>query len=483
MSNEVVTRRNFLNTTVRGATAAVVASQLEKLPFVGEAFRMGRAEAAPHLDYGLDWDLRPPISGLSPLIPEGHFYTQTGVPGQKGFIIFNDEAAPMWNIFQQYGGMDVWGPPVSDRFIDEEGRIVQMTQRGGFQFNPKTREIQWMNIFDNLADRKISVDAEPNWIPDPANWDSDRPLSWGHTQEGPLPGTKEENHIKQIFSKAAVPTATDEQIQLLKDKYLSNPIWFDMYGLPMAIKDYGRLVVVRCQRAGIQLWKDPTPWTENQPNGVVVLLGGVVAKEKGLVAKEAGEAKYNPFGVGGPVSVESLLAVSKEVDRAETTLNGQKFAIESKVSPIATKQVKFEEATKQALVNVIAKDGVKNGFKTATLIVLNTTDEGPDGLPFGGTAINLGYYKGTGKADYVGIGYFSSQKVGDRVILYFAPAPNLNLNDADIVRGVNDALAYDFLATAISGGNKNSFNALNGKADHTDLVNQQALRFSGIPKN
>ena len=31
-----------------------------------------------------------------------------------------------------------------------------------------------------------------------------------------------------------------------------------MYGLPLAVRDYGAFVAVRLQRATFQLWRDPT---------------------------------------------------------------------------------------------------------------------------------------------------------------------------------------------------------------------------------
>lgn len=71
----------------------------------------------------------------------------------------------------------------------------------------------------------------------------------------------------------------------LKAAYFAVDDPFGRYGLPMSVKDYGNVVVVRGQRAVLQQWKVPTPWAA--AGQVVVANGGDVAKEAGLFPEDA----------------------------------------------------------------------------------------------------------------------------------------------------------------------------------------------------
>jgi len=54
----------------------------------------------------------------------------------------------------------------------------------------------------------------------------------------------------------------------------------DDQGLPVSVKDYGAVVVVRCPRAAFQHWKVTMPWAA--ASAVTVVNGGDLAKEAGL---------------------------------------------------------------------------------------------------------------------------------------------------------------------------------------------------------
>ncbi|HZQ98379.1 MAG TPA: hypothetical protein VFC93_06150 [Chloroflexota bacterium] len=233
-----------------------------------------------------DFDL-PSGSG----VPEGHFFAQTGGSGSTGFPVFNDRQAPMWTIFKGAGGVAQWGYPISDRWVDVLGRVNQAFQKGVFQLTVRPQgqlvKIEWLNVYDELAARQVNLDNLADLTPPSFDWSSDAGRAWGHTADGPGPGTVEANHLDVVFGHA-------DAFPRLWRTYLANPSWFDQYGLPMGVKDYGRVVAVRCQRAALQLWKDQTPWT-SAPGEVVFANSGEVARKYGLVPPAAATAKPSPW--------------------------------------------------------------------------------------------------------------------------------------------------------------------------------------------
>ncbi|MDO8639628.1 MAG: polysaccharide deacetylase family protein [bacterium] len=215
----------------------------------------------------------------------GHFYTQTRgeKPYPYGYTVIDDKEAPLWDIFQKYGGVEKWGYPVSNKYKDELGRVCQVFQKGIFQISVdgqgKMTNIEWMNILDELEKRKVNL--AKYLIPPSLDWQSDRVLSWEHSRFGDKPGTKEANHISIVFGQAP-------EYPQLKDYFLANPYWLEQYGLPMSVQKYDGVVVVRCQRTVFQLWQDKTFWT-TKPKEIVAANSGDLAKEYGLIPLQAQE--------------------------------------------------------------------------------------------------------------------------------------------------------------------------------------------------
>lgn len=211
------------------------------------------------------------------LFPEGVFYPLDGNTqgfGVEGFLVED----PMNSFYQERGGKRVWGGPISRQYIDVAGRPSQAFEKGIMQLTAEGKgsySIGYLNIFDELS--RFNKD---DWLetvrstPKSFDWTSDAGKPWGHTPEGPLPGTIEENHFKILDAYPA-----------LKAEYLSNPAWFEQYGLPMAIEDVGTFIPVRGQRAVLQLWKVEAPWAKK--GQVVVANGGIVAKEAGGIIPES----------------------------------------------------------------------------------------------------------------------------------------------------------------------------------------------------
>jgi hypothetical protein len=204
-----------------------------------------------------------PARGAEYDVPTGHFFTQTN--GRKeapsGFSVTDEAGVPFWTAFQELGGVDVLGYPVTRRF-ELDGFAVQGFQKAVLQWRPDKHEFWFLNTFDALHDR-----GRDDWLeiyrqtPRPQDTAADSGLAWEKVVA---------RHLA-ILDKA--PAA-------LKARFLDDSRWMDHYGLPVGIGDYPNSVVVRAQRATLQYWKEAVPWAAK--GSVSVANGGDLAKEAGL---------------------------------------------------------------------------------------------------------------------------------------------------------------------------------------------------------
>src|SRR5439155_15404775 len=86
-----------------------------------------------------DWD----VAG-------GHFYTQTGGGSGKGYAVTDADGVGFWSAFQQVGGVEVAGYPVSQRF-SHGGFVTQAMQKAVLQWRPDSRTVAFVNVFDDLG--------------------------------------------------------------------------------------------------------------------------------------------------------------------------------------------------------------------------------------------------------------------------------------------------------------------------------------------
>jgi hypothetical protein len=241
-------------------------SELTVTPQHGSVTRSG-ASLKLSLSQPGDYILRvgaPPMRGDDYPIQNGHFFTQTN--GRKesmaGFSVTNKDGVPLWDAFQEMGGVDVLGYPVTRRF-ELDGFIVQGFQKAVLQWRPdEGGEFWFLNTFDVLHDR-----GRDDWLeiyrqtPRPFDNAPDAGLSWERVVA---------RHVA-LLDKVPPP---------LKDRFLSNPKWLDHFGLPVATQEYPNSVVVRAQRAAFQYWKESVPWAAK--GTVTVANGGDLAKEAGV---------------------------------------------------------------------------------------------------------------------------------------------------------------------------------------------------------
>ncbi len=211
-------------------------------------------------------------------VDNGWYHTQTGSNTGRGYAITDSGGIAFWSGFQQLGGVPELGYPVSGRFIID-GFVYQATQKALLQWNQATSSVNIANTFDLLSAANYDAWLEAfRQIPQSFDWSADDPINdW--------PGTVQD-HLTRIFETQPGDTPELSAARAaLRERFLSNPNWLQLSGLPLAIQDFGPVVVMRAQRAALQYWKVKVPWAN--PGDVTVVLGGDLAKESGLIPDAA----------------------------------------------------------------------------------------------------------------------------------------------------------------------------------------------------
>lgn len=226
-------------------------------------------------------------------IPQGHFYTQTNGTAESnelGYAVIDDDAALFWTSFQDFGGFQALGYPVSQRF-QFKGLVAQAFQKGILLWDQRSQSAYLMNLFDELS----AAGADPflethRFIPRSNAWTEDAGQPWPVIVA---------NHLALLEEDAAIKAA-----YFAESGHGRDPITFN--GLPMGIKDYGDVIVLRAQRRAFQLWKIETPWAS--VGEVVVVNGGDLAKELNLIpapAQAPVASPVPPLGYGDPAQGET----------------------------------------------------------------------------------------------------------------------------------------------------------------------------------
>ena len=84
-------------------------------------------------------------------VPGGHFFTQAaGDDASAGFAVIDDGDAKFWTEFQRLGGVRGVGFPVLARF-EWDGFVVQVMQKGVFQWRPEAGRVYFVNVFDQMS--------------------------------------------------------------------------------------------------------------------------------------------------------------------------------------------------------------------------------------------------------------------------------------------------------------------------------------------
>ena len=249
------------------------------VPLVGRKYTSGNAPSGPAEARPLVHAERQPRSTVAQRpnpyanrldfpVPHGHFYLQGnghGGQGRLGFLVADDDGVPFNATLDELGGPAVAGYPISQRFTFA-GRTTQVFQKLVLQAHAEDGSVVVLNTLDALHDQGFDAALQARLIPPPEPTDADAGLAW--------PAVVSRH---QAFLDGA---------PALKAAYFAAADPLTRYGLPMTHPvDEGAVVVVRLQRAVLQLWKQDQPWAA--AGQVTIANAGDLAKELGLFPTDA----------------------------------------------------------------------------------------------------------------------------------------------------------------------------------------------------
>jgi hypothetical protein len=209
-------------------------------------------------------------------IPHGHFFKEAngaGGAGITGYLVTDDHGVPIWQDFGALDGVAALGYPIADRFT-LDGFTVQAFQKTVVQWHPGEQKLYFLNVLDLLHSNGDDAWLQSSrQIPPPVDNSADAGLTWD-----------------QVMARHLAYLAASPSLQTF---YYATPDWLDRYGLPTsAVTDEGNVLVVRCQRAALQLWKVDEPFAK--AGQVTIANGGDLLKERGWLPDYAVAVDYAP---------------------------------------------------------------------------------------------------------------------------------------------------------------------------------------------
>ena len=243
---------------------------------------------------------RAAAAGADFALPNGHFYSEAngrgGGPGESGFAIVDSGGIPFWTVFVGGGGVAAFGYPVSRPF-PLDGFTDQVMQKAIFQWDGHA--MAYLNVLDFLHREGKDGWLQANEMTPPAlDTAPDTGLPWPQVVA---------RHQRFLDSNAALRAAYFA---------VSDPL--ARYGLPLTPptpEANGAALVVRCQRAVLQLWLTAQPWAA---------AGQVTVANAGDLAKAA---DVLPFVAVIPQSASSVSAGGNAAVRAAHSENWAGYAI------------------------------------------------------------------------------------------------------------------------------------------------------------
>jgi hypothetical protein len=229
-------------------------------------------------------------------VPEGHFFTQAAASGEEsllGYTVSNAGSIPLWDEYKRLGGLRALGYPASQRFI-WNGWVAQVVQRGILVWHPERSRAELANVMDDL-----SAAGYDDWLRTtqsiPAPFDV-------HEEAGLDFEAVKARRLRFLDGNAAV-----------KQRFLSERSWEDLYGLPVSFDETEQAWVLRTQRAAFHYWKVDVPWARR--GTVTVAQGGDLAKEAGLLPQDSLVPEYpTVFRASRPEVPRRMLIPKLRVD-------------------------------------------------------------------------------------------------------------------------------------------------------------------------
>ena len=176
----------------------------------------------------------------------GCLFTVTGGDTEDpddGFAVTNAYDVPLWD-FVKDKDRDALGYPISQRWVDGPFTL-QAFQKVILQWDPGKQRVNYYNTLDVLANRYPHVELP--FVPAHQVLAEDQGVSFG---------TIIRNHLALLEQNAAI-----------KERFLAEPDWLNLYGLPIRyeereVDDHPQgLQMLRAQRTVFVIWNVPAPGT------------------------------------------------------------------------------------------------------------------------------------------------------------------------------------------------------------------------------
>ena len=179
-------------------------------------------------------------------VDDGCLFTVTGgdtADPNDGFFVTNADGVPMWD-FVKDRDLNALGYPISQRWISGPFTL-QAFQKVILQWDPAKGRMNYYNTLDALANRYPHIELP--FVP------AHQVLA---EDQGATFGTIIRNHLALLEANAAI-----------KDRFLAEPDWFNLYGLPIRYEEREvdgnpqGVQMLRAQRTVFVVWNVPTPGT------------------------------------------------------------------------------------------------------------------------------------------------------------------------------------------------------------------------------
>ena len=156
-----------------------------------------------------------------------------------GFSVTDDRGMRLWSGWQDLGGQDTLGVPVSRRFL-LDGWVRQVFERGLLRADP-TRGASMVNTLDFLSARGHDAQLlEDFGIPASADWSADQGQSWTNIRE---------RHLALLEGAEPWRVALRAAFRTAREPLANNDAALALYGLPMAVAQTEKGYALRAQRA------------------------------------------------------------------------------------------------------------------------------------------------------------------------------------------------------------------------------------------
>ncbi len=179
-------------------------------------------------------------------LDDGCLFTITGgdtTEPDDGYAVTNASDVPLWD-FVRARDLQAIGYPISQRWVDGPFTL-QAFQKVILQWDPGKGRMNYYNTLDVIANRYPDVEL-PN-VPPHQVLEADRGADFA---------TVTQNHLALLDQTAAI-----------KERFLSEPDWLNLYGLPIRYEErevdgHPRgLQMLRAQRTVFEIWNVPAPGT------------------------------------------------------------------------------------------------------------------------------------------------------------------------------------------------------------------------------